>query len=35
MEAHISLRPAHGIANAIAMSVPFWVVVVEVVWMLT
>jgi hypothetical protein len=35
MEAHTSLRPAHGIANALAMSVPFWVVVAEVVLMLT
>ena len=34
MEDHF-LRPAHGIANALAMSVPFWAVVAEVVWTLT
>jgi hypothetical protein len=34
MEAHAPPRPVLGIANAIAMSVPFWAIVAGVVWRL-
>jgi hypothetical protein len=35
VETDSSLRFWHGVANAIAMSVPFWAVVLGLVWALT
>jgi hypothetical protein len=34
LEAHAPPRPVLGIANAIAMSAPFWAIVAGVVWRL-